>query len=385
MPTSRYKNLVYRLALPVFSPAVPADPLTSFAGRRINKRRSLIRIIRRNHVSGGAISVKSGSEQAVIFTRSIHTDNDPDIRTFFRVASITKMATALVAVLLMDRGILDPDKPVAEMLPDGPAIPELKGISSADLLSHMSGLSDPAGLEQMMTEQRDLRTVISGCRCREADVFRYSNLGFGILGCVFESILGISVEQIFRDYLFEPLGLEATLSGVAIRDQKVMPLKRVLPWRSDDQGITVTPLGMIPLESAQPSRHYGYTAGSMYITLPSMVRLTECIRDGGAPLLSGGCSAYMKQETAHYGASSPTLFYGHGLLIVKDRSISDGNVCGHQGFAYGCVDGAFWEEDTGNIMVSLNGCCSEARTGRFGIVNRDLCRYAFREEIPSWK
>jgi hypothetical protein len=72
-------------------------------------------------------------------------------------------------------------------------------------------------------------------------------------------------------------------------------------------------------------------------------------------------------------------------LIIRDRRISPHTVYGHQGFAYGCVDGAFWEDGTGNIMISLNGGASEARSGRLGILNLELCRWAFREEIPEWK
>jgi hypothetical protein len=44
----------------------------------------------------------------------------------------------------------------------------------------------------------------------------------------------------------------------------------------------------------------------------------------------------------------------------------------------------FWEDSTGNIMILLNGGCSEARYGRLGCANYDFLRWAFRKEIPSW-
>ena len=92
----------------------------------------------------------------------------------------------------------------------------------------------------------------------------------------------------------------------------------------------------------------------------------------------------MKKEHADYGKLSPTLSYGLGLLIIRDPSLSDSRILGHQGFAYGCVDGAFWEESTGRLLITLNGGCSEARTGRLGLSNRDFIRWAFRKELPSW-
>lgn len=383
MPTSRGKNVLYRLSLPFLSPALPVNPVLFTEGRELTYKGSFVRIVRRNHITGGAFAFSSEKEQAFVFTKAVHDAKAQDKHTYYRVASITKMATALTAVILMDQGILDPQKSVSDIIPDGRKIPELDGILIGDLLSHTSGLVDPPGLEKMLTDRVPLREAVTGCRKSDKS-FRYSNLGYGIVGCVFESLLGIPVEKIFRDFLFTPLALDATLSGATLVPNSIMPVKRILPWRREN-AVTVTPLGMIPLVNADPDYHFGYTAGSMYITLPSLVRLTECIRDNGFPFVSGEYSYYMKKETARYGSISPTLAYGHGLLIIRDKSISSSAIFGHQGFAYGCVDGAFWEESTGNIVVSLNGGCSEARTGRLGIANRDLCRYAFRKEIPSWK
>ena len=92
----------------------------------------------------------------------------------------------------------------------------------------------------------------------------------------------------------------------------------------------------------------------------------------------------MCHEHASYGNLSPTLSYGLGVLRINDPGISDSMILGHQGFAYGCADGAFWEKSSGRIMIMLNGGCSEARAGRLGLLNRDLLRWAFRKELPLW-
>ena len=100
--------------------------------------------------------------------------------------------------------------------------------------------------------------------------------------------------------------------------------------------------------------------------------------------LSEKAVSEMTKEHAVYGRLSPTLSYGLGLLMIRDPKLSSSRILGHQGFAYGCADGAFWEEATGRIMITLNGGCSEARTGRLGLANRDFLRWAFRKELPSW-
>ena len=385
MPTTKAKNLVYRLALPLFSPAVPGLSKTDLRGISLSQPDSLFTVFRRNHISGGALYLESGEKNAYVFSKAVHTDLVPDEQTFFRVASITKMATALLAVRLMDLGLLDPDAPVSSLLPDGEKVPELEGVRITHLLSHTSGLSDPPDLEKLLIAKTPYTEAVRGFRFQNpGEVFRYSNIGFGLVGCIFESVLDKPLGEIFREYLFSPLGMRATIEGCTLPEDQIMPVIRMLPYR-EGSGLRITRLGRIPLLTPNPLLHYGHTAGSMYTDLPSLAAMTSCIRDGGSKLLSPKFSGYMQRQTAAYGSVSPTLSYGSGLLLVHDRRISDGVVYGHQGFAYGCVDGAFWEDSTGNMIISLNGGSSEARSGRLGITNLALCRWAFRKELPEWK
>ena len=384
MPTTKAKNLLYRLALPFCSAKPPQHPIINSDGCPICFEQLLTGIIRRNHIFGAAISLKSEKKQAAVFTSHIHTKCIPRYSTYYRVASITKMATSLIATALMDRGIIDSKKPVAEMIPGGSNIPELRGIYIDQLLSHTSGLIDPANLEDLLLQRTPLGEALKGRRKFEpGTAFHYSNLGFGLIGSILEAALDLSVEEVFQKFLFHPLKMNATLEGSSLDESSIMPVIRILPLHSL-QGITVTKLGRKPIGIADPEYHFGYTAGSMYTTLTSLVKMIECIRDGGKPLLSEAFSNYMTMESAQYGRLSPTLSYGHGILRIRDKRVSDHIVYGHQGFAYGCVDGAFWEDSTGNIIITLNGGCSEARSGRLGRANIDLCRFAFRKEIPMW-
>lgn len=385
MPTSRVKNILYQLALPVFSPSVRKFSSVSANGYPLTRPDLLKEIFCRNHISGAAVFVQSGNHSSTVFTKAIHTDIAPDEHTFYRVASITKMATAFLAVRLMDLGLLDPEKPVSSLLPGGEKVPELKNVQISHLLSHTSGLKDPPDLEQKLVSRAPYFHAVAGCRIgNPGDAFRYSNLGYGLIGCIFESVLNKPLGEIYRDYLFSPLKMNAALEGCSLPESRIMPVIRMLPYR-EGTGLRITKLGRIPLGSPDPLFHYGHTAGSMYTDLPSLVRMTLCIRDGGSPFLSPKYSGIMQKEMASYGSLSPTLSYGSGLLIIRDKRISDSVVFGHQGFAYGCVDGSFWEASSGRILVSLNGGCSEARSGRIGLANLDFCRWAFRKELPEWK
>ena len=384
MPSTRIKNLAYRALLPFQAPPSDRDPVAGVTGHPLADRNSLVRILRKHHVLGGSILISSGENQSVILSRCCSTGQTASADTMFRVASITKSATAILVLHFRDEGLLDLHTPVEDLLPDSRNLPDLQGVTLLHLLSHTSGLSDPPGLEKLLESGAPYQDAVRGNRFAEPGVaFRYSNLGFGIIGCILEAVTGQPLGTLFRERLFEPLGMNATLEGCLLPPEKIMPVIRVLPYHPDT-GLVLTELGKIPLSQPDPLRHYGHTAGSMYTDIASLGQMFSCIRDGGAPLLSADSVTLMKKQHASYGTLSPTLSYGLGLLMIRDPGLSPGRILGHQGFAYGCADGAFWEEDSGRMMIILNGGCSEARTGRLGLCNRDMLRWAFRKELPQW-
>ncbi len=384
MPSTKLKNALYRAALPFAAPSAGTDPLLPASGHRINDLNGLSRIFRRHHVLGGAVLISDGKDCSVVFERSSSSVPSPEDDSCFRVASITKMATALLSLLLVHDGLLDPDEPVARYLPESGGIPELENVSLRHLLSHTSGLSDPPGLEKMLESGLPYRDAVSGSRFAEpGTLFRYSNLGFGLIGCMMEYITGISLGSLFSSRIFIPLGMNASIEGCSLPGNRIMPVIRILPYHPE-KAVTVTVLGRSPLTAPDPLRHYGHTAGSMYTDIRSLHRLLLCIRDGGAPLIPARGGSVMKDIHASYGKLSPSLSYGLGLLIINDSRLSPFPLMGHQGFAYGCADGAFWEESTGHTMIILNSGCSEAREGRLGLCNRDMLRWSFQKELSSW-
>lgn len=384
MPSTKLKNVLYRTALPFCTPSPGPDPMQPAEGHPLLSPRGLARIIRRHHVFGGAVLVSDGGRRSLILEKPSSCGQAASSDTYFRVASITKMATSLLCVLLSHDGLLDLNAPVTEYLPDSAGIPDLAGVTLIHLLSHTSGLSDKPDLETLLESGAPYVDAVSGARFAEpGSSFRYSNLGFGLIGCVFESVTGLPLGELFTSRIFAPLGMHASMEGCSLPEERIMPVIRLLPFRPDKK-LTVTPLGRIPLTSPDPLHHYGHTAGSMYSDIFSLYKLLVCIRDGGAPLLSGSGTSLMKEVHASYGALSPALSYGLGLLVINDPNLSSCRIFGHQGFAYGCADGAFWEEDTGRIMIILNGSCSESRQGRLGLCNRDMLRWSLKKELPQW-
>ena len=384
MPATKTKNLIYRAALPFMAPSPGPNPIISTEGEPLRREKGFVRLIKKHHVLGSATMLSFGGRESIVYTGSVNPRRAADAGTMFRVASITKMATALLSLCLVSEGLLDPDKPVSAYLDMAKPFPaELEGVTLRHLLSHTSGLADPPGMETALEAGEPWPLIISGCRLSgPGEAFHYSNLGFGLVGCVIEAVTGLPLGAVFDEKLFAPLGMNAVIDASSLDERIIMPVTRVLPFRRDP-GMTKTPLGRHPLTAPDPLRHYGHTAGSMYTDIHSLAKLLECVRNCGEPLIPAETGGQMLKEHASYGKLSPTLSYGLGLLMIRDPLLSPFTICGHQGFAYGCADGAFWEEGTGCTVITLNGGASEARTGRLGLLNHDILGWALREEFPA--
>ena len=183
--------------------------------------------------------------------------------------------------------------------------------------------------------------------------------------------------------LFRPLHMRATLDASTLNEAEIMPITRVLPYRAG-QELRVTALGRHPLQKPNPLCHYGHTAGAMYTDGRSVLQMLTLIHQRGTMDETRLIGETLMQEMTRRQSATPTRTYGLGLVILNRPEISPRQLLGHQGFAYGCVDGAFIEEDTGRAVVFLNGGASEARTGRLGLVNRDVLQWALKQEMPSW-
>ena len=383
MPTTKLKNTLYRMMLPLCSPGCGKSPVNTVTGHKLTTGHKLIKLLKKHHVLGSAVLVSSDDQQSLICTSSESPMHVARPDTYFRVASITKTATAVLALKLIDDQILDPDRPVRDIFGMSSEA-NLKGITLCHLLSHTSGLTDPPDLESILEEGMPFTDILSNIRRYPAGhSFHYSNFGFGLIGCIMEAVLGMPVGQIFSELLFKPLHMNATLEGCLLPSCQIMPVTRILPYHKDHD-LILTRLGSRPLYEPDPLRHYGHTAGSMYTDILSLQKLLDVLSDKGLNFLSDSMLHTMKSEHATYGKISPGLSYGFGLLRIHDPSLSDSLILGHQGFAYGCADGAFWEEKTGRSMIMLNGGSSEARIGRLGLLNRDMLHWSLKEELPSW-
>ncbi|MBE5805031.1 MAG: beta-lactamase family protein [Clostridiales bacterium] len=388
MPTTNLRNLLYRAALPLLAPPTRGKMTHEAHGHTIDLK-GYEDILRKYHVLGSSLLLTDQSNFASVHTSLSEPPHPAGENTLYRVASITKMATALVTLMLAEEGAFALDDPIAPLLPDASGEAALQGVTIRQLLCHTSGLRDTSAYDQALRSGDSFHAVLHANGVRGSNVMSYSNFGFGLLGCLMESVTGRSLEEVFRTRLFIPLGMTASLDASSLEESRIMPISRVLPYHKG-QDVTITALGRRSIAQPDPLRHFGHTAGAMYTDCSSLSLMLGLIASEGAhegrQLLSPKSIQQMTAQHSFTGpATSPTRRYGLGLVILDRPDISPNKLYGHQGFAYGCVDCAFFETGTGRQVVFLNGGCSEAREGLLGLCNKQLLTWALQKEIPAWK
>ncbi|MFO1092558.1 MAG: serine hydrolase domain-containing protein, partial [Planctomycetaceae bacterium] len=142
--------------------------------------------------------------------------------TSYHVASVTKVFTAALAVLLHERGVVNLDKPVVDYLPAGVSISTTPKVGATitlrQLASHTSGLPRDLGTPVQSVEGRyalepqllygqlaKVKLVDDpGTSCA------YSNLGIGLLGLALERAAGKPYDELLIELVCAPLQLQHT-------------------------------------------------------------------------------------------------------------------------------------------------------------------------------
>tara|TARA_B100001027_G_scaffold2082_1_gene1400 strand:+ start:1766 stop:2938 length:1173 start_codon:yes stop_codon:yes gene_type:complete len=183
-----------------------------------------------------------------------HWNNKQDLNGdhIFRILSMSKPITALAAMQLVEKGILNLDSPVEQFLPEIKEIPVLnidnklvkqsKSITLRHLMSHTSGFAYNSLVMNTSKKIKDLsiymKTILflkgiityiypfsKGPRLFEAGTdFKYGT-GFGFVGMMIEKATGQSLEEYCKENIFNPLDMKNTFFTIPReKKDKIVPL-----------------------------------------------------------------------------------------------------------------------------------------------------------------
>ena len=326
-----------------------------------------------------------------------------------RIASISKLVTAIGVMRLVEAGVLDLDADVSGQLGwplRNPAWPETP-ITLRLLLSHRSSLTDAAGYWQTPLGG-ELRTILEDPAAWD-DVhapgryFRYANLNFPLVAQVMERATGERFDQLMDRLVLQPLGLEACFGWAACSDATVSravvlynadgepssdnlhgarpecPTARardgscdLSQWRAGENGALFSPQGGLRISANDLAR-----VGRLLLRDGELdgVRLLapESVRELTTPLwqYAPGAGLSAEEETGdgagffcRYGLATHTL--ATPVDGCRDDPFGDGiERVGHSGSAYGLHSGLWVDREGGTGVVwFVTGVPGERSGGR---------------------
>lgn len=278
--------------------------------------RFMDRIAEKNKGMGRLVVAKDGNvlyDREIGFGRVNGAVKEPlTAASRFRIGSISKMFTGVLALQLVEAGKLKLDDAL-----DGyfPQVPNAKKITIAQLLGHRSGIFN-------VTDDRQYRTwkskpiepdamialIARGKPEFEPDAkYSYSNSNFVLLGYIVEKISGRTLADLLQERIAGPLGLKDTYLATGLTDvgkNEVTSYRFVRDWE--------------PMEATHMSVPAG--AGGVVSTAADLVMFIQALFD--LKLISQRNLDRMTREKfamLTFGVAGETL-YGHGGSIDGFRA-----------------------------------------------------------------
>jgi len=212
-------------------------------------------------VPGVAIAIVKDSSIIYLkgFGVSDNQTNEPvDLHTVFRLASVSKCFSSLLAATLVEDSLLGLNDPIVKYLPEFSLhnAKQTEKLTVQNVLSHTTGLPYHA-YTNLVEEGYSLREMLAQLKNVElispsGGVYAYQNVAYSLIGEVIEAATGKTFEAQMKERVFFPLGMiDASLTYQAIEANKNVAqphLMRGRKWRRipiSDKYYNVAPAGGI--------------------------------------------------------------------------------------------------------------------------------------------
>ncbi len=175
-----------------------------------------------------------------------------EVKTNFRLASVTKQFTAASIFVLVQKGKVTLDAKLTDIFEDFPDYG--RKITISNLLSHTSGLIDYEDLipdtATIQVKDKDVLKMMyeqKSTYFEPGTQFKYSNTGYAVLAMAVEKLSRKSVAQFLKGNIFAPLEMTSTVAheeGTSVVENRAVGYSRTdSGWVRQDQSITSAVLG----------------------------------------------------------------------------------------------------------------------------------------------
>lgn len=199
---------------------VSEEEMTEISQTKMRLENFLQVAIERDHFSGVVMVVHRGK---VLLNQgygmaSIDDKNEQD--TFMHVASITKQFTAAAIMKLWEAGVIDLNASINTYLSEEYQSDTWKKVTVHHLLSHTGGVVDydesyynaetksfcfNDAIKAMISESQG-----KGLNFEPGTEWRYSNIGYTLLGVILENTTGLSYGDVIKEYIFDKAGMASS-------------------------------------------------------------------------------------------------------------------------------------------------------------------------------
>lgn len=266
--------------------------------------------------------------------------NDP-----VRIASISKLVMALMALRLMDEGKVDLDRDVSDYLGwkvRSPYHPDAK-VTLTHLLSHRAGLSDKAGYIIPLGESLEAKFA-DAAAWRDTGApgmaaFEYANLGSPLVATVLEAASGERYDRLVERLVFAPLGVKACLNWIgcdADMQVRAVTLYRDTGEVARDAPEDLPPACTIPVAEGVPCDLGNYVPG----TNASIFSPQGGVRIGMLDLAKIGQALLLMNKNGFFSDAAMRRWFGEMAAAAGDHEPGAAYVafCGYGLAAYTVVD-----------------------------------------------
>ena len=342
---------------------------------------------KRKTVGGMVVAAKDGEivfSQCYGFANKVGKEPVTE-ETYFKLASVSKLVTAVSVMKLVENSQLDLDLDIGEILGDpayhaaNPNYPKI-ALTSRMLMTHTAAINDSAGAFAGMKplnatlNPKENKKKSGFLKVKPGTEYKYSNYGAGIMGCIIEAVTEKRLSDAARELIFDPMGIDAAYDPHLLQD----PEKIVSTYNADGSGNITRSyrLKQKYREEIDLDKDYADSYGGVWIRGEDLCRIGIMLCDMG--VIDG--RRILEEDTvremlsSQQGKGGITVDSPYGLNVERVTNLLRGKMLyGHQGMANGVLCNLYFDPETRFVFALLtNGTNVKAKEDRICLLARDL-------------
>lgn len=285
----------------------------------------------------------------------------PGSESIYEIASLTKTFTGTILAGFVRSGKIHLDDRVNKYLPDSIPPIEFNGIplTIAHLVNHTSGfptvnekaygakqsedINNPMKYYKMnhilaFIKDRNL-TDTPGIR------FRYSNLGYALIGYICERVSGKSISNLYNEQIFQPLGMKRSFANISNTSTDIKPYSPEGTLEAYFNLDAYTPAGAAVSTANDLLKFVAAQFTNTDTEISKDIRQTQMLIDGNRqPEMGLGWFVARDDNGIHYNHSGGSAGFTSRVIFNKEKQVGvvilsnclnlDANIIGDSIFYY---------------------------------------------------